>query len=224
MKRNVVVSPRQLALHEEFLERQLQAAEFEIDGIKLSAPPGVYHPDEQSSTRLLLAAVPSRPMGCRVLDLGTGTGALGLSFALPELGNDVVLVDVTEAAVETAAANARANGLVARVVRADLFDHPVVAGRYDVIFFNTPLWHVPLERPEQIVSNDPDGALFLRFLDGLPQHLGREGRAYVTYSNYCVWSIEAEAARRGLRATMLRQRADGDFVVTIWELVHAGTA
>jgi tRNA1(Val) A37 N6-methylase TrmN6 len=63
---------------------------------------------------LLAAACPARA-GERVVDLGAGVGAAGLALALRVDGSKVTLVDVDPGLVALAVANARSNGLAARV-------------------------------------------------------------------------------------------------------------
>jgi tRNA1(Val) A37 N6-methylase TrmN6 len=63
---------------------------------------------------LLAAACPART-GERVVDLGAGVGAAGLAMALRVEGSKVTLVDVDPGLAALAAANARSNGLAARV-------------------------------------------------------------------------------------------------------------
>lgn len=73
--------------------------------------------------------------GCCVLDVGCGSGILGLSALL--LGADrAVLVDVDPQATEIAAHNAQINGLTERcdIITGNLTQQ--VAGKFDVVFAN----------------------------------------------------------------------------------------
>lgn len=73
----------------------------------------------------------------RVLDVGTGTGVLAIAAA-KLLRQKVASGDIDPVAVETARANAIANGAVAlvRPVVAVGLRHAAMAGRYDLIFAN----------------------------------------------------------------------------------------
>lgn len=91
--------------------------------------------------RMAEAAAASGPPG-RALDMGTGSGFIGLYLA--QRGWQVDAVDVSPRAVELAQQNARRNGLAAadrpggvRVFQSNLFDQ--VDGPYDVIAFNPPM-------------------------------------------------------------------------------------
>ena len=77
------------------------------------------------TTRLCLEVLLGLERGSLV-DLGCGSGVLAISAA--KLGfAPVVAVDADEAAVQTARANARANGVVVEVVRADVLADPIPA-------------------------------------------------------------------------------------------------
>jgi ribosomal protein L11 methyltransferase len=75
----------------------------------------------------------------RVLDVGTGTGVLGMAAALL-LKKHVLATDIDPVSVLTANANARLNGVARlfRAVRANGLDHPLIAasGPYDLVFAN----------------------------------------------------------------------------------------
>ena len=75
----------------------------------------------------------------RVLDIGTGSGALAITLALERPMADVTAVDISEAALAVARDNARRLGAQVRFVRSDLFAGLSPAqGAYDVIVSNPP--------------------------------------------------------------------------------------
>jgi methylase of polypeptide subunit release factors len=81
----------------------------------------------RNDTRVLAEAAAANPGPGRALDLGTGTGYVGLYLA--QRGWQVDAVDVSPRAVELAQANAERNGLAARsspggvrVYRSNLFN------------------------------------------------------------------------------------------------------
>jgi release factor glutamine methyltransferase len=96
----------------------------------------------------------------RVLDIGTGSGALAVTLAL-ETGAATWGTDVSAAAVEVAAENARRLGAPARFVVCDVCE--AIAGRsMDLIVSNPP--YVPLAAREglqrEVRDWEPDVALF----------------------------------------------------------------
>lgn len=75
---------------------------------------------------------------CRVLDLGTGTGAICLALVQAVPGVVGTGTDISPGAVETARANARLNGLADRfdAVESDWF--AAIDGAFDIIVSNPP--------------------------------------------------------------------------------------
>ena len=115
----------------------------EFYGLRLSLSPETLEPRPDTET-LVEAVLPfakataSREGECRILDLGTGTGAIALALlsAVPQA--IVTGVDVSEGALATATRNAEQLGLASRfkALTSDWFAK--VSGRYHVIAANPP--------------------------------------------------------------------------------------
>jgi release factor glutamine methyltransferase len=73
----------------------------------------------------------------RVLDVGTGSGAIALAIAHEHPGAHVFATDTSEPALELAQENAAAHGLEVTFARADLLDG-VDGGPFDLIVSNPP--------------------------------------------------------------------------------------
>ncbi|MDH3681968.1 MAG: 50S ribosomal protein L11 methyltransferase [Acidimicrobiia bacterium] len=99
------------------------------------------------STQLLLRRLHAMDLsGCRLLDVGCGTGVLAIAALL--LGADrVVAVDIDDAARAAAAANGRRNGVEDRL---EITDAPLVRldGTFDVIVANIHAHVVESMAPE----------------------------------------------------------------------------
>ncbi len=105
-----------------------------------------------------------RPSSVTVVDLGTGSGAIGLSVAYEHQRTAVWLTDVSEDALTVARANiaglGRAGARV-RVAHGDWFAAlpPELAGSVDVIVSNPP-YVAGSDEVDPQVKWEPDGALY----------------------------------------------------------------
>lgn len=89
----------------------------------------------RDDTRVMAEAAAACQSPGRALDLGAGTGFVGLYLA--QRGWDVDAVDVSPRAVEIVRRNAQRNGLAISAYQSDLFAS--VPGSFDVIAFNPPM-------------------------------------------------------------------------------------
>ncbi len=117
------------------------------------------HETTQMCLRFVEEAFDSPAPPCRVLDIGTGTGILGIAAA--RFGASCTLaIDVDPKAVEVAAENARVNGVADRFHAADT---PLsrTQGRFDLILANV-LAEILVDLKEEIVERlEPGGLLVL---------------------------------------------------------------
>ena len=187
-----------------------------VRGMHVYSPTGVYHPHPRSSSAFMLAHMPEI-RGAKVLDIGTGTGVIGLALAASELGNDVMMSDVDPAAVATAEINAMINDRWARVIRADVWEG-VPRGKFDVVVWNLPFLDRQIQGPHDIIACDPGGRLAGRFLAELPARLTRGGRSYIMATNF-PGSITKLAKNAGLTARELAcDKRESGMLVSLVEL------
>jgi release factor glutamine methyltransferase len=134
----------------------------------------------------------------RVVDLGTGSGAIGLSLAaeLPLTGTEVWLTDYSTDAVDVARANATGLGRAAanvRVSHGSWFDAlPVdVRGEIDVVVSNPPyIADGDAEVAESVLEYEPHSALFAGD-DGLDdvRTIARDARDWLRSGGWLVMEI-----------------------------------
>lgn len=178
----------------------------------------VYPPSED--TELLLAAVAKEDSlaGERALDLGTGSGAVGI--ALQAAGARVVAVDINPSAT------AQAHRLGLATVRADLTS--ALRGPFDIVAFNAP--YLPSSDEERL-EGDIDRAFHggeggvevsARFVADLPRVLAADGRAFLVVSSRAdLDALAAAVDRAGLRLAKVASARFFFEEVAVWRLTHA---
>jgi methylase of polypeptide subunit release factors len=153
-------------------------------GHRLLTDPQVFHPVYFLSTRILADSLRTIDLrGKRFLDMGTGSGALGIVAAAA--GARVTACDVNPRAVALARENFARNRLEAEVLESDLFS--AVAGRrFDVACFNLPFYEREPGSPyEAAFFAGSELGTIRRFATGCAAALERGGEAVVIFSEDC---------------------------------------
>jgi 16S rRNA (guanine966-N2)-methyltransferase len=121
--------------------------------------------------------------GARVLDLFSGTGALGIE-AVSRGAAEVILVEKDQRAIRVIEKNLTVTKLVAKVMESDVFsylDRLAAPDSFDLIFADPPYAKRPGERdfaPELLASDSlhaalkPEGIFVLEHLPGAKLPLG----------------------------------------------------
>ena len=158
----------------ELLERRLKGepvayiiGEWEFMGIPLDINSNVLIPrvDSEVLANCAIELVKSKE-DCRVLDLCTGSGSLGIAIAMHTDVSHVILADISPKALAVARRNIRRHNLSSRVacVRTDVMRPASISlGQYDLIVANPP--YIP---SGDIANLDPSVANYepLEALDG----------------------------------------------------------
>ncbi|WEX76771.1 peptide chain release factor N(5)-glutamine methyltransferase [Sinorhizobium numidicum] len=132
--------------------------------LKLSKETLEPRPDTETLVDCLIPhvrRVVARKGSCRIIDLGTGTGAICLALLDAVLEARGLGTDISEDALATALENAQRNGLAERfeALRSNWFE--AVEGRFDVIVSNPPYIRSKVleELEPEVRLHDPAAAL-----------------------------------------------------------------
>jgi release factor glutamine methyltransferase len=160
-------------------QREFFGLPFEVSGAVL-----IPRPDTELLVELTLERLP--PQG-RVLDMGTGSGAIAVALAHTRRDADVSALDVSPAALEVARRNAAANGARVTFLHSDWYAALQAGGLppFDVIASNPPyiasgdrhLSEGDLRfEPTGALTDHADGLSALRtIIAGAQQHLKPQG-------------------------------------------------
>jgi release factor glutamine methyltransferase len=178
----------------------------EFHGREFKVTPAVLIP--RPETELLVELALQRlPAGapCRVLDLGAGSGCIGITIATERPQAQVTLVDASEAALEIARANAAQWAPANTTLLHSDWYSAVAAERYDLIVANPPyvaegdahLQQGDLRfEPRSALASGVDGLNDLqRIIAQAPQHLRAGGWLLLEHgfdqAVACAWLLEA---------------------------------
>jgi len=157
--------------------------EREFFGLRFQVSPAVLIP--RPDTELIVELALERlPQGGRLLDMGTGSGAIAVSCAHSRRNATVTALDLSDDALAIARANAAANGVNVRFLRSDWFD-AIENDRFELIASNPPYIAKQDEHlsqgdlrfePTGALTDHADGLSALRtIVDGAPAHLDPGG-------------------------------------------------
>ncbi len=205
-------------------------------GLDLEVGEGVFIPRPETETLVeaVLNEIANRKLqNAKILDIGTGSGAIAVALAsiLPQA--EVVATDVSEAGLRLARKNAERNGVAERI-RFELYDlFPEGEGSFDAVVSNPP--YIPTSdipllasevrdfEPREALDGGPDGLSCIRVI--IPKAKERlvpggllalevgEGQAEVvaavmSETGYCEIAIENDLC--GIeRAVTARRGTDG---------------
>jgi release factor glutamine methyltransferase len=165
------ISVEELALYRSNVARRLTdepiqyvVGEQEFYGLALRVTPAVLipRPETEHLVEAVLALLPN-DRALRILDVGTGSGAIAIALAVHLPQAEMTAVDLSAAALEIATANARAHGVEGRIrlLEPDLLG-AVVGERFDAVVSNPP--YIPegdrSSLHAQVREYEPAAALF----------------------------------------------------------------
>lgn len=131
----------------------------------------------------------------RVLDVGTGSGCIAISLAVNCPNAEVTAIDLSQAAIDIATANAETHNVAGRIrwLCGDLFDPLTADEQFDLIASNPPYIaaaeietlaaDVRLHEPRSALDGGPDGLdVIRRLIAGAPQYLVSQGKLLIEIS------------------------------------------
>lgn len=180
----------------------------------------VPRPDSETLIEAALAALPDRSVVRRVLDLGTGSGALLLAALAEFPAAFGVGVDRSPAALAVARANAVRSGLARRALFVCGDWAAALRAGFDLVLANPPYVRtaevaalapeVREHEPRAALDGGPDGlAAYRAILAGLPRSLAPRGAAVLELGAGQAADVAALAAASGLAVAQLRQDLGG---------------
>ncbi len=189
---------------------QYLTGEVQFLGLRFRVRPGalIPRPETEELVMRALRLVP-RDRDAACLDLGTGTGVIGISLAkyLPRVR--VTAVDISPAALQLAEENAALNEVSPRItfLPSDWFEQ--VEGKFDLIVANPPyipreeLSHLAVEvrdhEPQVALDGGEDGVKeIVRIVQDLPEHLIPGGVAVLEIGDGQGDRVSEIASRTGL--------------------------
>jgi release factor glutamine methyltransferase len=202
----------------------------EFFGLDFRVSPAVLIPRGDSEV-VVEVALAARPEARRVLDCGTGSGALLLAVLSRLDWARGIGVDKSEAALAIARANATRLGLNDRadMVRAD-WRRPgwadALGGRFDLILANPPYVETGAELALSVRAHEPHSALFAGaeglddyhiLIPQLPELLTPDGVAVVEIGATQAEAVTAIAAGAGFTARLHRDLGDRPRALELWK-------
>jgi release factor glutamine methyltransferase len=167
------------------VQRILGYAYFRNLRLELDEHALIPRPDTESVVDAALEAIDRRGGYCRVLDIGTGSGAIAVSIAQERLACEVHATDISEGTLQVARCNAASAGTKVRFHWADLTSAlGALEGSIDLLVSNPPYVRsadIPVLAPEvrewdphPALDGGPDGLDFYRriFAEATPLLVG----------------------------------------------------
>ena len=142
-------------------------------------------PETEELVDLILEENPSKEL--KVLDIGTGSGAISVSLKKSRPLWQVTASDLSADALVLAKENAKLNQADISFVQSDVFED--ISGNFDIIVSNPPYIsendkdevgvNVLTSEPNMALCADEDGlAIYRRIVEGAAEHLIPQGKIY----------------------------------------------
>lgn len=175
----------------------------EFYGIELFIDDTVLTPRVETE-KMVEFAIKRAPKGGRIIDVGTGSGAIAIAIAKHRPDLEVWATEYSPEALIVARKNTKANGLYITLKQADLFEG--INEKFDVVVCNLPyladsaeLMPEVQKEPGVALFGGPDGLdIYRRFLGELPNHLKPSGMLFTECDPWQQKDLIVEAKTVGL--------------------------
>ena len=195
---------QQIIGHEWFYNRKFKVTEDTL----------IPRPETEEWLEQVLTDLPQEPLS--IVDIGTGTGIIGLTVKLERPADDVTITDISKEALDVAKENAQVLGAEITAELGDLFE-PLVGKKFDAIISNPPYiseaeinvmdQSVLDYEPKSALFADEDGlAIYKRMAESIEKYLKPNGRIYLEIGY-----------QQGDSVSRLFKNAFPDAKVTVWQ-------
>jgi len=197
--------------------------EWEFWGLSLKVSPATLIPRADTECLVEAALGLCTHKHARVLDLGTGTGAIALALKSERPNWQVEAVDLSPSAVQLARDNARQLQLDVRIWQSDWWS-AIPEGQYDLIVSNPPYIHpqdphltqgdLRFEPASALVGGDDGLQAYRQLLVEIPQRLQANGWLLVEHGYDQAKPVSGLFEQFGLAAIATRKDDAGQARVT----------
>jgi release factor glutamine methyltransferase len=186
----------------DLMRRHTEPYDVEYGGRSIRVWPNVLSPGYDWTGKFGVECLPD-VAGRSFLEIGCGCGIVSL-FAALGAASWVLATDISPIATLNTKFNFKRHGLSnAHVIQGNLFD--AISARFDVVFFNAPFYSSPAADWLEKAVTDENYGTVKRFLAEVRNHLAKDGRALIGFSESGDEKLfRAEIDRAGLTIAEIR--------------------